>query len=59
MRVRGYADGGLVTDTLSAPVQQQLAIANVIKNMPPSEVSVVEIARVDRRVKVKQKISRR
>lgn len=59
MRVRGYADGGLVTDTLSAPVQQQLAIANVIKNMPPAEVSVVEIAKVDRRVKVKEQISRR
>lgn len=59
MRIRGYQDGGLVTDSLSAPVQQQLAIANVIKNMPPAEVSVVEIAKVDRRVKVKEKISRR
>jgi DNA repair exonuclease SbcCD ATPase subunit len=59
MRIRGYQDGGFVTDSLSAPVQQQLAIANVIKNMPPAEVSVVEIAKVDRRVKVKEKISRR
>lgn len=58
-RLRGYADGGLVTDTLSAPINQQLALANIVKSIPPGEVSVVEIARVDRRVKVKEKISKR
>lgn len=56
---RGYQDGGLVTDSLSAPINQQLALSNILKNMPIPEVSVVEIAKVDRRVKVKEKISRR
>lgn len=58
-RLRGYADGGLVSDSLSAPINQQLALSNVIKNIPPGEVSVVEIARVQKRVKVKEKISKR
>jgi len=58
-RIRGYADGGLVSDTLAQPINQQVAMANIVKNLPPQEVSVVEIARVDRRVKVKEKISRR
>jgi hypothetical protein len=56
---RGYADGGLVTDTLAAPINQQLALANIVKNIPPGEVSVVEIAKVSKRVEVKQKISKR
>lgn len=58
-RVRGYADGGLVVDSLTAGTNQQLALSNIIKSIPPGEVSVVEIARVDRRVKVKEKISKR
>jgi len=56
---RGYADGGLVTDSLSQPINQQIALANIVKNMPNPEVSVVEIARVDRRVKVKENLSKR
>lgn len=56
---RGYQDGGLVTDSLSQPINQQLAISNIIKSMPPQEVSVVEIAKVQRRVNVKEKISQR
>ncbi len=56
---RGYADGGIVSNSLSAPIDQQLAIANIVKNMPTPEVSVVEINKGQRRVKVKEQISRR
>lgn len=54
-----YADGGVVTTGISQPINQQLELLNIVKNMPTPEVSVVEIAKVDRRVKVKQKISKR
>lgn len=59
MRLRGYADGGLVVDSLTASTNQQLALSNIIKNMPPGEVSVVEINKTQRRVKVKEQLSRR
>lgn len=54
-----HTDGGIVVDSLTASTNQQLALSNIIKSIPPGEVSVVEIARVDRRVKVKEKISKR
>lgn len=58
-RLRGYADGGLVTNTSTAPINQSIVMANAIKNMPRPEVSVKEISRVQKRVEVKQSISRR
>lgn len=59
MRLRGYADGGLVTNSVSTPINQQLELVNIVKNLPPSEVSVVEINKKSRRVKVKESISKR
>jgi hypothetical protein len=59
MRLRGYADGGLVASSVANPINQQLEIGNLIKNMPPGEVSVKEINTVQRRVAVKQQISSR
>jgi len=56
---RGYADGGLVTDSLSSQMNQQLALANIVKNLPTPEVSVVEINKGKRRVNVKEQISQR
>jgi hypothetical protein len=56
---RGYADGGLVTNTNSQQVNTQLALANIIKNMPPMEVSVKEVTKVQKRIKVKESISKR
>lgn len=54
-----YLDGRVVTTSISQPINQQLELLNIVKNMPIPEVSVVEIAKVDKRVKVKQKISKR
>lgn len=59
MRLRGYADGGLVVDSLTASTNQQLALSNIIKNIPPGQVSVVEYERVKRRVEVKEQLSKR
>lgn len=56
---RGYADGGLVTNSLSQPINAQLELANIVKNMPAGEVSVREINRIQKRVTVKENISKR
>jgi hypothetical protein len=57
-RLRGYTDGGLVTNTSTAPVNQNLLMMNAIKNLPPPELSVKEVTRVANRVSVRQQISR-
>lgn len=59
MRVRGYNDGGLVANSITQPINQQLEIANIMKNMPAPVVSVKEINRVQKSVRVKEKISKR
>jgi hypothetical protein len=58
MRLTPYADGGMVTRNLSSPINQSLELANALKNMPPIEVGVKEVTRMQNRVKVKQNISR-
>ena len=59
MRLRGYADGGLVTNSISGPINQQLEMVNIIKNMPAPVVSVKEITTKTNRVRVKESISKR
>jgi len=59
MRLKGYADGGLVTNSISGPINQQLEMVNVIKNMPAPVVSVKEITTKTNRVRVKESISKR
>lgn len=59
MRLRGYADGGLVTSSISQPINQQMELANIMKSLPPIEVGVKEITKVQNRVRVKEKISKR
>lgn len=59
MRLRGYADGGLTTNTITQPINQQLEISNILKNMPAPVVSVKEINREQKRVRVKEHISKR
>lgn len=54
-----YADGGVVTTSISQPINQQMEFLNIVKNLPPSEVSVKEINKVQRRVSVKEQISKR
>lgn len=59
MRLRGYADGGLVTNSVSTPINQQLELMNIVKNMPAPVVGVKEVTKMQRRVQVKESISKR
>lgn len=54
MRTKGYADGGFVANQSTAPVNQALIMANALKSLPPSRVSVVDIIREARKVQVNQ-----
>ncbi len=49
-----YADGGLVTNVSTNAINQQMIIANALKNLPPSVVGIVELNRVQKRVDIKQ-----
>jgi hypothetical protein len=59
MRMRGYADGGLVSNSLTQPVNEQMQLANIMKNLPPIEVGVREISKIQNRVRVKERVSKR
>lgn len=59
MRNRGYVDGGLVSNSITQPINQQLELSNIFKNMPPMELSVKEVTKIQKRVKVKEQISKR
>ena len=54
----GYQDGGIVTGSLTQPVDTQLMTSNMIKNLPNPEVSVKEFTKVQRRVQVKESIAK-
>jgi hypothetical protein len=54
-----FLDGGVVTNAIAQPVNDQMFLSNIMKNIPPSEISVVEFNKVNRRVSVKEKISKR
>jgi uncharacterized protein YoxC len=57
-RTGGYADGGIVGKSITKDVDQSLAIMNAFKAMPPAELSVVEVTRLQKRIGVREKISR-
>jgi hypothetical protein len=58
--VNGYTfDGGLVTNSISTPINQQLEIANIVKNMPAPVVGVKEVTKMQNRVRVKEQASKR
>ncbi len=57
-RTGGYADGGIVGRSITKDVDQSLAIMNAFKAMPPAELSVVEVTRLQKRIGVREKISR-
>lgn len=58
MRLKGYADGGLVTSSLSGPVNQSMDLLNFVKNLPAPELSVKEVTKIQKRITVKEKISK-
>ncbi len=55
---KGYADGGFVTNQNISSSQNALITANALRNLPPAEVSVVEITRKQNRISTREKISR-
>jgi hypothetical protein len=59
MRMRGYADGGYTARSVSQPINQSMEVGNLLKNLGPFEVSAKEITKVQNRIKVKEKISKR
>lgn len=54
-----YLDGGVVTNNISQPINQQMELLNIVKNIPQPVVGVREITKVQRRVAVKEQISKR
>lgn len=58
MRLRGYADGGFVTNQNISATQQAMITANAIKNMPQPVVSWTEGRTVGRRVEVREHVAK-
>ena len=57
MRLGQYYDGGYVKNVSTSDANNSLMVANAFKNLPPLEVSAVEITRAQNRVKVKENVS--
>lgn len=56
-RLRGYADGGFVAQSNTAPINDNLMLINAIKALPVPVVSVQEITRKQDRISAREKIS--
>lgn len=54
LRTRGYADGGLVANSVSSDASIARITADAIENMPPAEVSVKEITLAQKRIKARE-----
>lgn len=54
-RLKGYADGGLVAQSITQPVNNELALSNALKNMKPVPISVLEVTRVQDRIKARER----
>lgn len=58
MRLRGYADGGFVTNQNISATQQAMITANAIKNMPAPVVSWAEGRQVGQRVEWREQVAK-
>lgn len=54
----GYADGGFVTNRNISAAQQNLLMMNALKNLPPPQVDVREVSKVQKRIQVRETQSR-
>lgn len=59
MRLRPYADGGLGANSIMQPINQQMELLNIVKNLPPQVLDVRESMKIQKRIEVKEKISKR
>jgi hypothetical protein len=55
---KGYADGGFVTNQMTDSSQQALMLANALRNLPPSVVSVQEITTTQKRVLTRENLAK-
>lgn len=53
----GYADGGFVMNQATQQTNENIALMNAIRMMPPAEVSVKEITEVTHRIRIKEAIT--
>lgn len=58
MRLRGYADGGLVTSSATQDTNTAVAQMNALKNLPAPVLSIVEYEKKAKRVRIKEDLSR-
>lgn len=58
MRTKGYADGGFVANTNLEATRQAQMFQRMISNLPAPVVQVVDINRVQKTVRVKERVSR-
>lgn len=58
-KMKGYFDGGIVARSISQPIDQsQIDVMSIVRNMPAPVVSVKEFTTVEKRVRVKENISK-
>lgn len=58
-RLAPYYDGGIVANAATQRINQSMDIMNLIKNLPPSVVDVREVTTLQRRIGVREKISKK
>lgn len=58
MRLKGYADGGFVTQQNISASQQSLIIANAMKNLPPVVASWSEGQKIGRQLQIKESVAK-
>lgn len=59
VKMKGYFDGGIVARSISQPIDQsQIDVMSIVRNMPAPVVSVKEFTTVEKRVRVKETISK-
>lgn len=54
----GYADGGIVSRSITKEVDQSIELMNAIKNLPPGILDVQEVTRKQKRIQVRERLSR-
>lgn len=56
-RMGSYAVGGIVADASTAKFQQQIMLADIMKNLPVPQLGIVELARETKRVAIKEQLT--
>jgi uncharacterized protein YoxC len=54
---KGYQDGGIVTESMTSSMDQNMILANALRNMPAPVLDYAEFTNFSRRVQYKEKIT--